>query len=689
MQSLTLYIDKRYIAAAVLVGGVLRPVQLPDGESRAWLYFHEDTATDRIEYGKAFQKPYRDRKPHYYGDIFTQITDSNASFTYCGRPSPLLKILACSGLFDHIKAAAENDATSGVSTDTFISVSRDISPASRLLLREELENAGFRICQDVARIEQLALEYGTAKSGKAEEGWHLVVNACNENLRCSLYKRANGMYVQTAEVRMEGQGTDMRRRAIAEYVVDAINGVEYFLHTKQEREAEYLRMADLASGWLEKLGHARHAIPLAITGITLANDPHKQYPVSVKAAEIDKRTEAIVKDIVDNVARFVADSGVEAGTLRQIVMIGDTLTNKQFGSQLRKHFRDDLTPITIWHDADLAQIVGAYQTIDCKQFLTEAQKARGDEKAELQRIKNAEEEQRQLRKAEEEKIKSDNERREREEAVQKLRNAMDLGTENLQAGRYDKAADYFAIAATLQPDNEEAKQQYQEAIRLNAEQKVRLDNYKAAMRAADEALRQGQWETARQKAGQAIEYRPDSHEAKQVKLKAIAMLDQQKQAERLIDRADIFAAQGLWNEATEELGKAKLLASDTKDIDRRLGEIETRRRQQEQQRKKQQIQSIRKDIDDAMFNDQWARVAELCDKALAVDDDDDIASIKKLAKAKASQQRPAVAAPAKLQLKTAAPGAKRGPTHSPDDFFGSDGKRRKTNQKPADDFFDN
>lgn len=80
MKELTLYIDKWYIIGAVCTDGVPRLVIPDNKEDRYWLYFYEDTTNNEIVYGKDNQSHYRNNEPHYYGDIFSKMTQSDSHF---------------------------------------------------------------------------------------------------------------------------------------------------------------------------------------------------------------------------------------------------------------------------------------------------------------------------------------------------------------------------------------------------------------------------------------------------------------------------------------------------------------------------------------------------------------------------------------------------------------------------------
>lgn len=153
MKSLALYIDKWYIVGAVTIDGNTRPVNLPNREDRIWLYFHEDIANDEISYGKGFQKKFRNNELHYYGDVFSSITNSSATFSQFGHKQPLRTIFKTANIFADLRNDVEEDGE----IETYLSFSKDISLAARKLFIDELQAEGFVIKESVARIGHLAL----------------------------------------------------------------------------------------------------------------------------------------------------------------------------------------------------------------------------------------------------------------------------------------------------------------------------------------------------------------------------------------------------------------------------------------------------------------------------------------------------------------------------------------------------
>ena len=673
MKSLALYIDKWYIVGAVSIDGNTRPVKLPNNEDRIWLFFHEDITNDTIAYGKGFKSHYWNRENHYYGDIFANLTNSAAKFTMFKHSQPIKDIFKMGKVFDDLKAAVDNEDN----ILTYLCFSKDISPSARLIFRKELEQENFHIEESVARIDHLALEYAVKKNGFSDEGHYLVLNACNENLHYSIYKKSGDIFLRMAENNLAGMGTDLRSRCLIEHVVDSINQTERFLKTNEEKEAEYLRCSQFVEDWILKISNARLHIPVQITDVTLSKDPHKTYSVSVKRKQIDEKTEVIAKNLVDEIVRFARENGVRHEEMSGIIYLGNTFTNKQFTSQFLNHYNLKENRMICYMDKDLSMLVSAYNFIDCSQFNELESKFTENAEDELRRLKIAEEERvaNEKAKAEAEEIAKITQAKKEEET--KFRQAMERGYESESDHNYEKMFEYFEIATKLRPDDEEANAKCEEARRLKAEQSVMLKTFKEKLQQAKSALDEKDWELAKQKAEEALSSNAESKEARHIKDEANRQINQQKDFDRYIDRADLFIAQKLFKEATEELDKARLLSINDKVVESRLEKIKNLQitfkskvdnliaklnkamgikdygeailvcnelREEDptnqikwanklaeinllQQREKElsnKITTLKSEIDTAQWKDDWKKVAEKCKELLSLSADDSI-----------------------------------------------------------------
>lgn len=610
MKSLALYIDKWYIVGAISTDGITRPVKLPNKEDRIWLYFYEDVANDEISYGKGFQAKFRNNEVHYYGDVFSKITSSSEKYIKFKRSQPIKSIFKDSGIFNDLRKDIEEENC----INTYVSFSKDISLAARSLFLKELRAEGFDVKESVARIGHLALEYAAMKAGYGDIGYYLVLNACNENLHYSLYQRSDDLFLRESEEFIAGLGTDVRSRALIEYVVDNINDKEHLLKTPDERESECLRMTQYVDEWLIKLSTARSFIPVQLTGITLSKDSFKAYSVSVQKAKIDERTKKIVTDIINVIVRFVKDKNISHEQIKGVVLLGNTFTNSLFTSELGTHYNLSNSKMICYKDTDLSSLVGAYDFIDCSQFSVERDSMRANAETELRRIKIAEEEEEARKKADEEARAQVEAQAAATEVERKFQNAMDKGYDAEKEHDYDAMAELFGIALSLRPNDEEASRMHQDALRKKAELSVLRDNYKEKIQQAKKALDENDYEIAKQKAEEALSYDKESAAALRIKEEAIRHIKCAKELERYLDRADLFVAQKAYAEAIQELNKAKLLDVDDKEIKEREARIA-----KEQRTVNQKVNDLSAILNKALQEGRYDDALSVCNELIEVD----------------------------------------------------------------------
>lgn len=692
MKSLALYIDKWYIVGTVCTDSNIRQVSLPNKEDRIWLYFREDTDSDTISYGKGFKEHYWNHENHYYGDVFTTITNLDAKFIRSQRLRPLKEIFKSAKIFDDLRAAMEEEGN----IKTYLSFSEDVSLLARKLFIEQLEEAGFEVAESVARIEHLALETAMRRNGLQADGFYLTLNASNENLHYAIYHKTGDLFVRKAESELPGMGNDLRSRSLIEYVINNINRTERFLKDEKEREREYQRATQFVDNWLVRLANARPHIPISIQGITLSLDPYKTYQVQVIKDDIDERTADIVNSVVDEIASFVSRSGIRQEELCGILLLGNSMNNSQFKELLLKRYSIPPERIIKYQDKDLSSLVGVYSAIDCNQFKDLNKKFAKDADAELLRIQNIKEQTILQQKADADAANVARKRQEREEEERRFKDAMDNGYKAEGERDYDNMADYFKIAHELRPKDEEAEQKYDEALRLKAEASVRMNTYKERIKEAKAACKVEEWEAARQKAEEALSANPESEEAKRISAEASRIIKQSKEFDRYIVRADTFIAQKLYDEALKELRKARLTGINDNEVAQRETKIrkeqaeaklkierltaqvkqlidaehfdeaiqtcnelleldlvnktrwtsriaDIRALQEKRREENKRIETLQKQIKDAHWNDDWAKLESLCQEYLAVRHNEEVEKLLRRATTKLSTQRAAEA----------------------------------------------
>lgn len=674
MKVLTLYIDKWYIIGAVCVDGVPHLITPSNGENRFWLYFYEDVANDTIVYGKDNKQHYHNNDNHYYGNVFDLIPDSTASFMRYGRKQEMYKIFYTSGILDELRSAVDEPPGE---IDTYISFSKDISDAARLVfLQSVLEENNFVVKESVARIGQLALEHAFRRGQYEEDGFYLLLNACNENLSYSVYEHTDNILLRKAEDSLKGMGTDLRSRALLEKVVKSINQRELFLDSEQDYEREYLRLGQFADQWIEKLEDAIPGRPITITNVRFSQLPNI-YDTTVLKKDIDTRTHVIVDDIVREITTFVKNLNIPNDKVKGVMFLGNTFTNEQFIRAIKERYLLSEDKYIFYKDSDLPHIVAVYSIMDCSQFSEATQMAIANGATELERLKLAQEEEARRLEAERKRAEQEAKDKAAHESENKYKEALANIYDYEKKQDYAQMSDWADIALQHNPDDQEARQKKAEATRLLSEKKVKEEQYKSIIQRAQKSLEEKQWQDALSQSDAALNLMPNSKEADRIHQIARKQIDSQAQIEKYLTRADMFLAQKSYKEALEELKKVQSFDSENKDAQERILQIEQIQEVHDQQiaelirqyqeaedskdydaaiatcnelidtdtpnqrkwtekverlktakvefaKEEEKWQTIKRKIDSALFMENWAEVVSLGKEALRIREDENL-----------------------------------------------------------------
>lgn len=575
MKSLSLYVDKWFITVAINFDGNVLPLSLPNGEDRIWLYFHEDIANSRIEYGKAFENNYRDKQPHYFGDIFNLIEEGDHHFTrYERRREEMREIFKVAGIFNHLHQAVGEEE----SVKTYISFSSDIPDVARLRFIKELEEANFNVVESVARISQLALEECKKRNVFTALGTYLVLVATNDNFHFALYENKGNIFLRKNEGSLVGLGLDVRRRALVETIVENINKNTKLLKSREEFDQECVRQDRFASTWLEKIARSRPYMPVAFDGITFAVAPNNPAIVQVFPNALDSRTTGIVEEIVRKIADFVKDNQLQPHEIKGIVFIGNTFTNQTFARAIKKRFTVDDDKIVIYREEELPKVVSVYSQIDCNQFKGAAEKFMIDAEAQEILKKQAKEEEEKRQKAEEDARRQQAIIDRQKEAEREYNNAVENIEHHERDHNYNEMLEWIEIALKIRPDDDFAKEKSALARQLLAEHKEANRQFNNVLQRAKTAFSEKRWSDAISQCEIALELRPDSEEASRLKEEARRRLEVKEKVQQLLNRADVFFAQKLYSEALREVEKIRSLDptnTEAKEIERKISDVHT------------------------------------------------------------------------------------------------------------------
>lgn len=608
MKTLSLYIDRWYIAAAVCYDNIPRRIDLPNREDRIWLYFYEDINNDRVIYGKSYQKHYLDKELHYYGDIFSKVVKEDETFKRFGKDVSLKEIFKASDILEHLT----RDFNENEKIDTYISFSVDVSYAAQKVFLDILEENNFVIKESVARISHLAVELSNKKGLLNDSNCILVITACNENLRYVVYKQSNNVFVrQGNEGLLRGYGTDLRGRALLEQIVWQINNSTKFLRKEEE---EINRLNQNLERWLLQLDNTKFGRPVIYNDITFSRAPHNKQNATILKNVIEERTKTIVNDVVDNIVQYVKELDIVFSDISHIIFIGDSFKNSMFKEELLQRYPVTPNNIVAFGNKDIPEIVGIYSQMDLSQFDSLRKNIENLSYEQLEQIKIAEED----RKAREAALKKQEEIDLANAAMredERKFNAAIVDAESYEKkGDYSSMIDLLNIALTLKPDDKEVKKMLDEANRKLSEIKVKNEQYNKTIRMAQDALNSQRWQDAYSKSEAALELRPDSSEAKRILTESQRKIKLTESLKEFLLRADTFIGQKLYKEALEELNKAKHADSNNKEIEERISKI-----QNIQKKHKEELGLLEQELTKAEKEDNFDIAIEICNKLIDKD----------------------------------------------------------------------
>jgi hypothetical protein len=573
MNYLFLYVDTHYIVAAVRDNNdVVKPIRPKTEDEYFELFFREDTEYNRVLYGNAYKNAYFEGEPHCFGQVFRLMAENTKTFSLYDREQPISHLFKEAGILDEWSEAAGYDSSpcAGRQVPTYISFAADVDYASRNIFVENvLKNQGFDVCERSVPVEHLALEHARRSNHLCEDGCYLVLNAYNEHLHFSIYRREGETFVRLAENTLPGMGTDPRVRALVETIVAKINNVQHFLSTPEEKEREYSNLEQHAEGWLRQLDATRGGRPVHLLGVRFSVAPNT-FDVNVIAEEINDRTEKIVRAVINEIKNFVAKVLKPDDFLRGILFLGDGFVNEKFSEAVTASYRFQKEDLVYFRRCDLPKIVSVYREINLDQFSTETQKHRklGEQELIAQRNAQAEAEREReaARLADEKAMAEAAARKDKEEFF----TAMAKIEECERKKEWHSMRDWAQNALQLRPEDKEAKAKLETANRNIAEDKVRAEQYASSIQQAQDAFEHRDWQEALTHAKTALNVRPDSKTAKKIHDESTKQIDQATRIGEFFARAAVFEQQGNYHKALEEFEKVQFLDPNHPDLQPRM-----------------------------------------------------------------------------------------------------------------------
>lgn len=300
--------------------------------------------------------------------------------------------------------------------------------------------------------------------------------------------------------------------------------------------------------------------------------------------------------------------------ISHIIFIGDSFKNSMFKEELLQRYPVTPKNIIAFDNKDIPEIVGIYSQMDLSQFDSLRKNIENLSYEQLEQIKIAEED----RKAREAALKKQEEIDLANAALREDERKFNAAIADAEAyekkGDYSSMIDLLNIALTLKPDDKEVKKMLDEANRKLSEIKVKNEQYNKTIRLAQDALNSQRWHDAYTKSESALELRPDSSEAKRIYIESQRKIKLAESLKEFLLRADTFIGQKLYNEALEELNKAKYADANNKEIEERIAKI-----QSIQKKHKEELALLEQELKNAEKEEDFDKAIDLCNKLIDKD----------------------------------------------------------------------
>ena len=610
MKNLSLYIDKWYIVGTVNDDSGPHTLSLSNNEERIWLYFYNNIAANRVEYGYKFKDNALAGELNYYTNIFQLILGSEGkTYKRFGRNIEMRTIFLNAGVFEDLKEGFTEERI-----ETYVSFSSDIKLEGQSIFLNLLQDNGFDVKGFVARLDFLAIEYAFKKGIVKNNTYTLVANATNENLHYSLYRQDGELFTSMSSKTLKGLGVDLRSRALVEHVIEIINASAHIISTDDEYNEEHLYLSRFVSEWIEALDCSSKNIPTPLGWVNFKKQIGNKYPVSVLKSDIDERTSVIIDDIVTEMIKFLDENNLQCHEINTILFIGDTFDNGQFKKSLSQHIALPDEAFIHFHEKELGDIVNVYHELPSEWFdddeerfatLSEA------EKASALAAKKQKDDLEAARKKDEEDFLRHQQETERDRNLQAaLTSAQDA--ENKK--QYDEALGLYKTAFAIDPSNTYINQKIEELTGTITELKSKKKQYEEYIHNARIAYDSKEWDNSVAQSMLALGVMPDSYDAKKILEDAKSMATKYARLKECLAQIDFYIEKSAFTEAQREIENAELLNIKDKSIEERRRKLAG-----EMQRIQGSINELKNKLDNAVKQEDFDLAITLCSELSNID----------------------------------------------------------------------
>lgn len=359
MKVLSLYIDKWYIVGTILDGANKTLLSLSNAEERVWLYFYSNSTTNAVKYSHSYRDEALAGRKGYYADVFDKLPDYR-EFYYekYGARKKMSGIFADAGIFVDLKKSFEGESDVPV----YLSFSKDIDIVAQDIFIKAMQEEHFKVFHFTLPIENLSLEYLMRHGKIAKETENvLVVNACNENLRYSIFNLGSDGVSVISQNCEPGYGVDSRKQAIVEEVLEYMQADTHFLADERtEWQDEMLYLSQFADDWLRKIDNSSGVAPVALGDIHFKKQVNNDVPVVVSVTNLNDRTKSIVGKLTGKIVDMIKESDMLLPQISNVVFLGDMFKSHTFANSLQQKIGISADKMVCFPDLVLPEIVGVY-----------------------------------------------------------------------------------------------------------------------------------------------------------------------------------------------------------------------------------------------------------------------------------------------------------------------------------------
>lgn len=610
MKTLSLYIDKWYIVGTVNDDSGPHTLSLSNNEERIWLYFYNNIAANRVEYGCKFKDNALAGELNYYTNIFQLILGREGkTYKRFGRDIEMRTIFQNAGVFEDLKEGFGEERI-----ETYVSFSSDIKFESQSIFLDLLRENGFDVKGFVALLDFLALEYAFKKGIIKNNTYTLVANATNENLHYSLYRQDGELFTSMSSKILEGLGVDLRSRALVEQVIEIINASAYIISTDDEFREEHLYLSRFANEWIESLDCSSKNIPTPLGWVNFKKQLGNKYPVTVLKADIDERTSVIIDNIVTEMIKLLDENKIQYHEVNSVLFIGDTFDNGQFKKSLSQHIALSDKAFIHFHENELGDIVNVYHELPSEWFDDDEEKFKTKSEAEKAASLAARTQREELEAA---RIRDEKARLLHQQETERDRNlqaALTAAQDAEKKMQYDEALGLYRTASAIDPSNTYINQKIDELTGTINELKSRKRQYEEYIHNARIAYDSKEWDNSVAQSTLALGVMPDSYDAKKLLEDAKGMATKYERLKECLTQIDFYIEKSAFPEAQRGIENAELLGVKDSSIEERRRKVAG-----EIQRIQCSINELKTKLDNAVKQEDFDLAITLCSDLSNID----------------------------------------------------------------------